>query len=240
MSTFIETDHPRGHATNPGGFVEKPHSAPEIGLTEPAARKVGPNGPIPVVGSRVRVGGYYGVVRQIDNETFVVQLLGGDLTLASVREVLDVSDNPADREIRLAAVANIQEQDSSLNNEDRTLLDDLEAASSEDETLQAARTRFTLSHMFRTGAVDTELRETYNGLLPLEYGAQDAAAALIARHLVGRVPGWTQTDYDLLTRPWRTVVGPIHPDDDGVASGWIPDWVQRANPYMRLVAAIRG
>ena len=23
-------------------------------------------------------------------------------------------------------------------------------------------------------------------------------------------------DYDILTRPWRTVIGPIHPDDEEV------------------------
>ena len=34
-----------------------------------------------------------------------------------------------------------------------------------------------------------------------------AAWALVVRDLI------TQEHYDALTRPWRTVVGPLHPDD---------------------------
>ncbi|HMO11851.1 MAG TPA: hypothetical protein PKB06_10205 [Actinotalea sp.] len=42
--------------------------------------------------------------------------------------------------------------------------------------------------------------------------ARDAAAALVVRDLIGR-DGFTQEHYDLLTGPWRSVVGPVHPDD---------------------------
>ena len=46
--------------------------------------------------------------------------------------------------------------------------------------------------------------------------ARDAAyatAALTLRDLIGTTPGWDREAYDILTRPWRTVIGPIHPDD---------------------------
>jgi len=39
-----------------------------------------------------------------------------------------------------------------------------------------------------------------------------AATAVSVRHLIGR-HGFTQTHYDLLTSPWRQVIGPVHPDD---------------------------
>ena len=31
--------------------------------------------------------------------------------------------------------------------------------------------------------------------------------------LIGQRPGWDQDAYDLLTGPWRSVIGPVHPDD---------------------------
>ena len=43
---------------------------------------------------------------------------------------------------------------------------------------------------------------------------RDAAGALICRDLIGQT--FTQAHYDTLTGPWRTVVGPIHPDDDAL------------------------
>lgn len=39
-----------------------------------------------------------------------------------------------------------------------------------------------------------------------------AAVALCARDLIGQ-HGFTQAHYDTLTRPWREVIGPVHPDD---------------------------
>lgn len=42
--------------------------------------------------------------------------------------------------------------------------------------------------------------------------ARDAAWALITRDLIG-TEGYTQEHYDLITTPWRKVIGPIHPDD---------------------------
>ena len=42
--------------------------------------------------------------------------------------------------------------------------------------------------------------------------ARAAARALTIRHLIG-VHGFTQAHYDTRTGPWRTVIGPAHPDD---------------------------
>ena len=39
----------------------------------------------------------------------------------------------------------------------------------------------------------------------------DAAWALLVRDLIGDT--FTQAHYDTLTKPWRTTIGPIHPDD---------------------------
>ena len=47
--------------------------------------------------------------------------------------------------------------------------------------------------------------------------AWDAAWALVVRDLIGQ-HGLTQDHYDTLTRPWRTVIGPIHPDDPAVTA----------------------
>jgi hypothetical protein len=43
--------------------------------------------------------------------------------------------------------------------------------------------------------------------------ALGAAWGLLLRDLIGQYPGWDQDAYDLLTGPWRQVIGPIHPDD---------------------------
>ncbi|MEO3788530.1 hypothetical protein ABGB12_34835 [Actinocorallia sp. B10E7] len=39
------------------------------------------------------------------------------------------------------------------------------------------------------------------------------ALALAARHLIGQAPGWTQAEYDTLTRAWALALGPLHPAD---------------------------
>ena len=41
--------------------------------------------------------------------------------------------------------------------------------------------------------------------------AREAARALVVRDQVGDT--FTQAHYDTLTRPWATVIGPVHPDD---------------------------
>lgn len=41
--------------------------------------------------------------------------------------------------------------------------------------------------------------------------ARRAARALTVRDLIGNT--FTQEHYDLLTRPWREVIGPVHPED---------------------------
>jgi hypothetical protein len=45
-----------------------------------------------------------------------------------------------------------------------------------------------------------------------------AAGALAVRDLIGQ-HGFTQAHYDLLTEPWRTVIGPIHPEDAHLLRG---------------------
>jgi hypothetical protein len=44
------------------------------------------------------------------------------------------------------------------------------------------------------------------------YAARYAAWALAICDLIGQ-HGFTQEHYDLLTGPWRSVIGPVHPDD---------------------------
>ena len=41
----------------------------------------------------------------------------------------------------------------------------------------------------------------------------DAAMALSVRDLIGQY-SYSQEHYDLLTGPWATVIGPVHPDDE--------------------------
>jgi hypothetical protein len=38
------------------------------------------------------------------------------------------------------------------------------------------------------------------------------------RDLIGAT-GFTQKDYDLLSGPWRRVIGHIHPDDEDLGGG---------------------
>jgi hypothetical protein len=42
--------------------------------------------------------------------------------------------------------------------------------------------------------------------------AREAARALVCRDLITPT-GFTQDHYDTLTRPWASVIGPVHPDD---------------------------
>ena len=48
------------------------------------------------------------------------------------------------------------------------------------------------------------------------YAAGDAAGALAVRDLIGDT--FTQTHYDLLTAPWSSIIGPVHPDDKPAAA----------------------
>ena len=45
------------------------------------------------------------------------------------------------------------------------------------------------------------------------WAAAEAAVCLVVRDLIGQ-RDLTQEHYDTLTRSWRTVIGPIHPDDE--------------------------
>ena len=47
--------------------------------------------------------------------------------------------------------------------------------------------------------------------------AWDATQALVVRDLIGQ-HGFTQAHYDTLTLPWRTTIGPVHPDDPEVST----------------------
>ena len=47
------------------------------------------------------------------------------------------------------------------------------------------------------------------------YATWNATWALVVRDLIGDT--FTQAHYDTLTMPWRTTIGPIHPDDAVVA-----------------------
>lgn len=49
------------------------------------------------------------------------------------------------------------------------------------------------------------------------YAGIDAVTALVVRDLIDP-HGFTQVHYDLLTGPWRQVVGLVHPDDKELAS----------------------
>ena len=48
--------------------------------------------------------------------------------------------------------------------------------------------------------------------------AKAAAKALSVRDLIGS-HGFTQTHYNILTGPWATVIGPVHPDDRPSGTG---------------------
>lgn len=46
------------------------------------------------------------------------------------------------------------------------------------------------------------------------HAATDAVRGLVARDLISTIEGeFGQAEYDLLTWPWRSVIGPVHPDD---------------------------
>ena len=77
------------------------------------------------------------------------------------------------------------------------------------ETLDAA-TRLPLEVMA------TEPGTYYSSLS----AARLAAMALVFRSEVGTHPNWGQDEYDQVTRPWRTVFGPIHPDDARYPASW--------------------
>ena len=44
--------------------------------------------------------------------------------------------------------------------------------------------------------------------------AREAARALVVRDLIEEGTPWDWAAYDVLTGPWRRVIGPIHPDDE--------------------------
>jgi len=63
------------------------------------------------------------------------------------------------------------------------------------------------------GAARSALRRRLVGWVD-DSAAYSAALALLLRPLIGTV--FTQGEYDILSRPWRILVGEIHPDDKAV------------------------
>ena len=57
--------------------------------------------------------------------------------------------------------------------------------------------------------------------------AWDAARALSIRDLIGTA-NYTQEHYDILTAPWRNVMGPLHPDDGPLPAGLLADGGEKA------------
>ena len=57
--------------------------------------------------------------------------------------------------------------------------------------------------------------------------AWDAARALSIRDLIGTA-NYTQEHYDLLTAPWRNVMGPLHPDDGPLPASLLADGGDKA------------
>ena len=62
------------------------------------------------------------------------------------------------------------------------------------------------AHEVTSGAARDPAREA------AREAARDAAWALVVRDLIGQ-RGFTQAHYNLLTGPWASVIGPVHPDD---------------------------
>ncbi len=63
------------------------------------------------------------------------------------------------------------------------------------------------------GAVRAAVRARFAA----RFAARDAtrvAVALVVRDLIDEDTEWNQAAYDLLTGPWRRVIGPVHPDDE--------------------------
>lgn len=56
---------------------------------------------------------------------------------------------------------------------------------------------------------------TWGAWYAARLAAREVAMALVVRDLIGS-SGFSQTHYDLLTGPWRKVIGPVHPDDEPV------------------------
>jgi hypothetical protein len=46
------------------------------------------------------------------------------------------------------------------------------------------------------------------------FAARDAARALVVRDLIEEATPWDWAAYDVLTGPWRRVIGSVHPDDE--------------------------
>ena len=65
----------------------------------------------------------------------------------------------------------------------------------------------------RDAAWDAALAANLDATWDATWAARCAAMALLCRDLIAQAPGWDQDAYDLLTGPWRDVIGPIHPDD---------------------------
>ena len=192
MSDFDTDKHPRGHASNPGAFSDKPNSEPEAGLaSDPSAT------------------------------AFLNDVAGRE-----------------DRIILRRTMRNIGIQSAGLTG---TQADDMEAIFDADMTRVYAAAE-ALGQLKLGGLTGDDSADAWeNG--PRTWIAALTARALAARRLIGAPHGWTQEAYDTITRPWRSVVGPIHPDDEAIPASWSKHAAGSpppAGPYLKLAAAIRG
>ena len=82
-----------------------------------------------------------------------------------------------------------------------------------DALWDAARGRFARLGDGMWDALRDEVLDALRWLfgLPTRNAVWDTLRALIARDKIGNT--FTQEHYDLLTTPWRTTIGSIHPDD---------------------------
>lgn len=79
----------------------------------------------------------------------------------------------------------------------------------------AARAGARLAGVTGAGARNLGAYATWDslGLSVAQDVAGVAARALVVRDLIGTCNGWDQGAYDLLTTPWRHIVGRAHPED---------------------------
>jgi hypothetical protein len=121
-------------------------------------------------------------------------------------QVFDIAFEPVKAK-HLQALCDFDERDANLTPEEQAALS------------EAARSASPLVMHWWCGAAmrcsDAHLAAFRRGLRKPPFGNArwGAQVALAVRPLIGQY-GFTQHDYDVLTGPWRTVIGPLHPDDE--------------------------
>ena len=82
----------------------------------------------------------------------------------------------------------------------------------------SAAGRDAVCDVVRAAAITTAWNAGWDSMSPVERGVvasvvNDVAEALMMRDMIGK-NGFEQHHYDLLIKPWATVIGPAHPDDN--------------------------